>query len=29
MEVTLNEIAEPFGTKNTAVESGLDSFAIG
>ena len=29
MEVTLKEIAELFGMKNTAAESGLDSFAIG
>ena len=29
MEVTLKEIAELFGMKNTAVASGFDSFAIG
>ena len=29
MEVTLKEIAELFGMKNTAAESGLNSFAIG
>ena len=29
MEVTLKEIAELIGMKNTAAESGLNSFAIG
>ena len=29
MKVTLKEIAELLGTKNTAAESGLNSFAIG
>ena len=29
MKVTLKEIAELLGMKNTAVESGLNSFAIG
>ena len=29
MEVTLKEIAELLGMKNTATESGLNSFAIG
>lgn len=29
MEVTLKEIAELLGMKNTAAESGLDKFAIG
>ena len=29
MEVTLKEIAEMLGVKNTAAESGLNSFAIG
>ena len=29
MEVTLKEIAELLGMKNTAAESGLNSFAIG
>ena len=29
MKVTLKEIAELFGMKNTAAESGLDGFAIG
>ena len=29
MKVTLKEIAELFGMKNTAVASGFDSFAIG
>ena len=29
MEVTLKEIAELFGMKNTAAESGLNSFALG
>ena len=29
MKVTLKELAELLGMKNTAAESGLDSFAIG
>ena len=29
MKVTLKELVELLGTKNTAAESGLDSFAIG